>query len=94
MELIGASYATLSSYFIILLVSFIISRNFLKVKIDTHIIAKTIMFLGFGLIFSKILGWYIKNEVLSMVAFLIIYITLAFKFNYHPLKPFLSKLYF
>jgi len=77
-----------------LLVSFIISRNFLKVKIDTHFIARTIMFLGFGLIFSNILGWYIKNEVLSMVAFLIIYITLTLKFNYHTLKPFLSKLYF
>lgn len=93
-ELIGASYATLSSYFIILLVSFFISRNYLKVKIDILIIAKTIMFLGCGLIFSIILGRYFQNEVLSMVAFLIIYITLAFKFNYHSLKPFLSKLYF
>ena len=52
------------------------------------------MFLGSGLIFSIILGRYFQNEVLSMVAFLIIYITLAFKFNYHSLKPFLSKLYF
>ena len=94
MELIGASYATLSSYFIILLVSFFISRNYLKVKIDILIIAKTIMFLGSGLIFSNILGSYFQNEVLSMVAFLIIYITLAFKFNYQSLKPFLSKLYF
>ena len=93
-ELIGASYATLSSYFIILLVSFFISRNYLKVKIDILIIAKTIMFLGSGLIFSIILGRYFQNEVLSMVAFLIIYITLAFKFNYHFLKTFLSKLYF
>ena len=52
------------------------------------------MFLGFGLIFSNILGWYAKNEVFSMVAFLIIYITLTIKFNYHTLKPFLYKLYF
>jgi len=94
MELIGASYATLSSYFIILLVSFIISRNFLKVKIDIQIIAKTIMFLGFGLVFSIILGWYIQHEALRMVVFLITYITLALKFNYNALKPFLSKLYF
>jgi len=93
-ELIGASYATLSSYFMILLVSFIISRNFLKVKIEIHIIAKTIIFLGLGLIFSNILGRYFQNEVFSMVAFLVIYITLAFKFNYYSLKPFLSKLYF
>ena len=93
-ELIGASYATLSSYFIILLVSFFISRNYLKVKIDIFIIAKTIMFLGSGLIFSIILGRYFQNEVLSMVVFLIIYITLAFKFNYHSLRTFLSKLYF
>ena len=93
-ELIGASYATLSSYFIILLVSFIISKNFLKVKIDIHIMAKTIMFLGFGLTFSNILDRYFQNDVLSMVAFLVIYITLTFKFNYHTLKPFLSKLYF
>ena len=93
-ELIGASYATLLSYFIILFVSFIVSRNFLKVKIDIYIILKTIMFLGFGLIFSNILGCYIQNEVLSMVVFLVIYIALALKFNYHVLKPFLSKLYF
>ena len=68
--------------------------DYLKVKIDILIIVKTIMFLGSGLIFSIILGGYFQNEVLSMVAFLIIYITLAFKFNYHSLKPFLSKLYF
>jgi len=93
-ELIGASYATLSSYFIILIVSFIISRKLLKVEIDLNILTKTVMFLGIGLIICVLLNRYVDNDLIIMASFIISYSILAYKYNYNTLKPFLSKLYF
>lgn len=93
-ELLGAAYATLLSYFIILFASFFVSRKLLKVVIDFKIIIKTVLFLSIGMIICILLNRIGFNDFILMAIFILSYSSLAFKYNYNVLRPFLAKLYF
>jgi len=93
-ELLGAAYATFLSYFIILLISLLISRKLLKVAIDIKIFIKTGMFLIFGLTISIVFSKFGFNDFISMAIFISCYGVLTFIYNYKYLRPYFIKFYF
>jgi O-antigen/teichoic acid export membrane protein len=92
-ELLGAAYATFTSYVIILLISLLISRKLLKVSIDIKILIKTGLFLAIGLTMSILFSRFGFNDFIVMAIFISCYGVLTFKYNYKYLKPYFIKFY-
>jgi len=93
-KVLGAAYATMLSYFVIILISYFLVRNLLKVKINYDVLIKTIISISVVTIFCLILDHFGFNDFVLWFIFSFGYIFLFYRYNYNSLEPFLTKLYF
>ena len=85
-KVMGAAYATMLSYLIILFISYFLGKNLLEVKINYDVLIKTI--------FCFILDHFGFNDLVLFFIFSFGYIFLFYRYTYDSLEPYLKKLYF
>ncbi len=93
-KVLGAAYATLLSYLIILFISYFLGRNLLETKMNYNVLIKTIFSVSVVIIFCFILDHFGFNDFVLFFIFSFGYIFLFYKYIYDSLQPFLKKLYF
>ena len=93
-ELVGAAYATFISYFMILIISYLMSRNSFRNSFNPEFLLKTFTIIVIGMIIVTFLNDYIENKFIIIIISSLFYLISAYKYIFKFLKPYILKLYF
>ena len=92
-DVLGAAYATMLSYSIILFISYFLGTNLLEVKINYDVLIRTIISMSIVIIFCFILDYFGFNDFILFFIFSFGYIFLFYRYIYNILEPFFTYCY-
>ena len=89
----GAAYATIIIYFIIFILSVIISKKLIKIDFQLSILIKVVIFLSLSIAAVNLPLISELNAIFKIMIFLAAYSLLTLKYNFKELKPHLKSIY-
>ena len=91
--ILGAAYATIIVYFVIFILSVMISKKLIKIDFKLSILIKVVIFLSLSIAAVNLPLISELNAIFKIMVFLAAYSWLTLKYNFKELKPHLKSIY-
>jgi O-antigen/teichoic acid export membrane protein len=91
--ILGAAYATIIVYFVIFILSVMISKKLIKIDFKLSILIKVVIFLSLSIAAVNLPLISELNAIFKIMIFLAAYSLLTLKYNFKELKPHLKSIY-
>jgi O-antigen/teichoic acid export membrane protein len=91
--ILGAAYATIIVYFVIFILSVMISKKLIKIDFKLSILIKVVIFLSLSIAAVNLPLISDLNVIFKIMIFLAAYSLLTLKYNFKELKPHLKSIY-
>ena len=91
--ILGAAYATIIVYFVIFILSVMISKKLIKIDFQLSILIKVVIFLSLSIAAVNLPLISELNAIFKIMIFSVAYSLLTLKYNFKELKPHLKSIY-